>query len=419
MSEELPVVEADRHLVAGIQVPARQFGSLPLPATGTEVAQFVAMRAAACVGADYSNMASLDDRGKFLRLFHGSFLAPAIADRYTDVPLSSPFPIAEAARTGTTVLLPNLDAYREQFAEIVADTVAAGIQASASLPLYREDGTLVGVIGFAWTTPTTFTAKLQSALHAVGELCTATIERAERYDADHQFIVELSASLLGALPVMAGLETSARYLPASNTVSVGGDWYEGLLLDDHRLALVVGDVTGHGLAAAADMALLRGMITALLHSGVEVADVFSEMSGVLLQRSGLLLATAALVVVDVADGTVTYATAGHPPPLVQLPTGEVRRLDAANAPMIGLSSTLRTAATAPFPVGSRLVMFTDGLVERRDRPFEVGIDQITASLTTLPNGLGPGALSDALLDALLESGTGEDDIAILVIRHVA
>ena len=64
-------------------------------------------------------------------------------------------------------------------------------------------------------------------------------------------------------------------------------------------------------------------------------------------------------------------------------------------------------------------MFTDGLVERHDRPFDVGIDQIAASLTTLPNGLGPSALSDALLDALLESGTGEDDIAILVIRHVA
>ncbi len=262
------------------------------------------------------------------------------------------------------------------------------------------------MIGFAWTTPTTFDAKLQSALHAVAELCTATIERAERYDADHQFIVDLSASLLGALPVMAGVETSARYLPASNTVSVGGDWYEGLLLDDQRLALVVGDVTGHGLAAAADMALLRGMITALLHSGVAVADVFGEVSDVLRQRSGLLLATAALVVVDVDDETLTYATAGHPPPVVQLPSGEVRRLDEANAPMIGLPSTLRIAATVPFPVGSRLVMFTDGLVERRDRPFDVGIDQIVASLSTLPNGLTPSDLTDALLDALLDGGAG-------------
>ena len=195
---------------------------------------------------------------------------PEIADRYTDVPLSAPFPIADAARTGTAILLPDLDAYQERFPGILADTVAAGVQATASLPLYRENGSLTGAIGFAWTSPVTFDTKLQSALHAVAELCTATIERAERHDADHQFIVDLSASLLGVLPVIAGVETSARYLPASQTASVGGDWYEGILLDDQRIGLVVGDVAGHGLAAAADMALLRGMITALLHSGVAV-----------------------------------------------------------------------------------------------------------------------------------------------------
>ena len=420
MSEEPPVVEAERRVLAGVAVPSRQFGTLPMPATGTEVAQFVAMRAAACVGADYSNMASLDDDGQSLRLFHGSFLAPEIADRYTDVPLSAPFPIAAAARSGTAILLPDLDAYREQFPEIVADTVAAGIQASASIPLYREDGTLVGVIGFAWTTPTTFDAKLQSALHAVAELCTATIERAERYDADHRFIVELSASLLGELPGMAGLETCARYLPASNTVSVGGDWYEGLLLDGRRLALVVGDVTGHGLTAAADMALLRGMITALLYSGVAVADVFTEMSGVLLQRSGLLLATAALVVVDVADGTVTYATAGHPPPLVQLPTGEVRRLDAANAPMIGLPSTLTNRRDHAVSGG-----LSTGHVHRRarraSRPAVRGRHRADRRRPhhIVERSSRPSDLADALLDALLDGGPAEDDIAILVIQHVA
>ena len=145
--------------------------------------------------------------------------------------------------------------------------------------------------------------------------------------------------MLGVLPVMSGVETSARFLPASQTASVGGDWYEGLLLDDQRLALVVGDVAGHGLAAAADMALLRGMITALLHSGMAVADVFGEVSDVLRQRPGLILASAALAVVDISAETIAYATAGHPPPVLQLPSGNVCRLDDANAPMIGLSST--------------------------------------------------------------------------------
>ena len=400
-------------------MPPRVFGSLPLPATGAEVAQFVALRAAACVGADYSNLASFDESGRSLRLFHGAFLDPEIADRYTDVPLDAPFPIAVAARTGTAILLPNIDAYRDRFPEIVADTVAAGVHATASLPLYRESGSLVGAIGFAWTNPVRFDTKLQSALHAVAELCTATIERAERHDADHQFIVDLSASLLGALPVMAGIETSARYLPASQTAAVGGDWYEGVRLGDQRLALVVGDVAGHGLAAAADMALLRGMITALLHSGVAVADVFGEVSDVLRQRAGLLLASAALIVVDLDAETLTYATAGHPPPLVQLPSGEVRRLDDANAPMIGLASTRRVAGRVPFPVGSRLVMFTDGLVERHDRAFDVGIDEIVELLSVLPSVLTPIEVTDAILDELLAGAAANDDVAVVAIQRVA
>ena len=189
---------------------------------------------------------------------------------------------------------------------------------------------------------------------------------------------------------MAGIEVSARYLPASENHSVGGDWYEGLLLDGDRIALVVGDVTGHGVAAAADMALIRGMVTALLHSGVPVADVFSEVSGVLRQRPGLLLATAALAVVDVAAETVTFATAGHPPPVLRLPDGQIRMLDTANAPIIGHAWTRSVADVAPFPIGSRLVMFTDGLVERRDRPFDVGIAQVAAVLAGALRTCHPG-----------------------------
>src|SRR6476659_6262670 len=205
MSEEQSEYDKEGDVVAGVEVPDRLPGSLALPATGREIAQFVALRAAACVGADYSNMALFDAAEQSLRLFHGTFLTPAIADRYTDVPLSAPFPIAAAARSGSSVLLPDLASYRARFPEILADTVAAGVQATASLPLHREDGTLVGSIGFAWAEPTTFDTKLDSALHAVADLCTATVERAERYDAEHQLIVELHRSLLGAPPTMAGI----------------------------------------------------------------------------------------------------------------------------------------------------------------------------------------------------------------------
>ena len=417
MPEEQQILDV-KLPVAGSAVPARLPGGLPLPATGREVAQFVAMRAAACVGADYSNLALLAVGQRSLRMFHGPFLSPELADRYTDVPLAAPFPIAAAARLKKAILLPDLQAYEVEFPEILDDTIAAGVEATASIPLHREDGSLVGVIGFAWTKPTSFDAKLESALEAIADLCTATIERAERYDAEHQLIVELHRSLLGELPALDGIATSARYLPSSRTPSVGGDWYEGLLLDGQRIALVVGDVTGHGVAAAADMALIRGMVTALLHSGVSVAGVFSEVSGVLRQRPGLLLATAALAVVDVAAATLTFATAGHPPPVLRLPGGRVRILDSANARIIGHEWTRSVAEKIPFPPGSKLVMFTDGLVERRDRGFDVGVSEVAACLAGLPDRLTPLEVTDAVLGALLRDADAEDDVAILVVANV-
>ena len=148
----------------------------------------------------------------------------------------------------------------------------------------------------------------------MAHLCVETVERAERYDAEHELMIELQARLLGNLPSLAGIETFARYLPASRAPAVGGDWYEGLILGPSRMAVVVGDVTGHGIAAAADMALIRGMISALLHSGLPASDVFREVSGVLSQRHTLILATAAAAIVDLAAETVTFATAGHPRP---------------------------------------------------------------------------------------------------------
>jgi serine phosphatase RsbU (regulator of sigma subunit) len=397
-------------------VTSASLPALPLPATGREIAQFVALRAAACVGADYSNVALLTPGGDGMRVYHDSVLKPEIADRYADIPLDAPVPLSRAAR-GRVVLLPDLDAYRDQFPDLVAETVAAGFQATASLPLSRADGSPLGAIGFAWVEPTRFDTKLEAALQAVAHLCTETIERAERYDAEHELIVELQNRLLGDIPTLQGIQAAARYLPASASPLVGGDWYEGLLLGESKIAIVVGDITGHGVAAAADMALIRGMMSALLYAGIAVSDVFREVSGVLAQRKGMLLATAALAIIDIATDTVTFATAGHPPPLLLLPDGQVQMLSTANAPIIGISKTRAVADTVAFRPGSQLVMYTDGLVERRDRTFNVGVDEAVHHLATLPRRLNNRDLLDSLLHELVGDDKAEDDIAIVVIEH--
>jgi serine phosphatase RsbU (regulator of sigma subunit) len=173
------------------------------------------------------------------------------------------------------------------------------------------------------------------------------------------------------------------------------------------------------------MAVVRGMITTLLHSGVAVADVFTEVSQVMRQRKAPLLATAALVVLDTAADTLQFATAGHPPPLVLDLEGHVRFLDTAHGPLIGLDErfpvdeALTTADTAPFPRGSMLVMYTDGLVERRDRSFDTGIEQIATHLAHLPTPLAPEALIDSLVDALIGDKAPADDIAVLIVEHLS
>ncbi len=402
----------------GVSVASPFASQLSLPATGYEVAQFVAMRAAACVGAEYSNFALLNTERSSLRLFHSPFLDPQMEAQYTDVPLDAAYPIAAAAREGRVVLLPNLASYERDFSGLVADTAAAGIQATASLPLYRFDGPLLGAIGFGWVDPMDFSPKLEAALRAVANLCVETVERAERYDADHELILALQDRLLPVLPVLSGAKASARYLTSESQASVGGDWYEGLLLGPGRMAFIVGDVVGHGITAAADMALIRGMISALLHAGVAPSQIFTELTDLLVRTGSPLLATAALAVVDIPAATITYATAGHPAPMLRLPDGTVEMLDDANGILIGASIDLpRTAGAAPFPVGARLVMYTDGLVERQDRPFDEGVHEAAAHLAAIPAHLEPTQVVESLIGALIGDTTTVDDVAVLVVEH--
>ena len=404
---------------AGVPVP----DPMPAPALGTgaraELAQFVALRAAACVGADYSNLAlGHPDDSKMLRLFHGAFLDPEVQLRYVDIAREAAYPIAVSVREDRAVVLRGKDDYLAEFPDIWEDTYAAGVEASVCLPLTRSNGSTIGAIGFAWSTAPSFGVKLDNALQAVAHLVTEIVERAEVYEAEHRLIAALHERLLSALPRHDRLATAARYLPAGTSAAVGGDWYEGITLDDGSLTVVVGDVTGHGLAAAADMALIRGLITALLHDGVPVAEVFGRVSRVLARRPDKLLATAALAVVDPGAATLTYATAGHPPPLLLLPDGSVQLLDAANAPILGIATSRQVAQTLAFPPGATLVMYTDGLVEARDRPFTEGVEQAAALLSAQPARLDPERYVDLLLDALVGEHRDHDDIAVVVVQHL-
>lgn len=383
------------------------------------MAKFVALRVADCIGADYSNFALLDRSDlRTIRLFHSDFLDGSVADRYSEFDIDARFPIAVAVRTGRIVSLSGKGDYAEHFPELWADTEAAGITATISLPLIRADGSTIGALGFAWAIRPTFDLSLDKALHALAELCREIVERAEIYQAEHQLIADLHLRLLSDVPTLSGLKTAARYLPSDSSSFVGGDWYEGIALDNDRLALVVGDVVGHGLPAAADMAILRGMITALLVDGVAVADVFHRLTRVLARRHESIYASAALVIIDRAQSTLTYATAGHPPPLLIDAAGSVTLLDAANGPWLGVSPSGSTEVIVPFPIGTQLVMYTDGLVERRNRTFDEGISVMIGLLSSVHPVDDPEKLVDLVVNALVGGTNQLDDVAVLIAKSV-
>lgn len=251
------------------------------------------------------------------------------------------------------------------------------------------------------------------------ELLGSTIGAALRNE--HQRSVELgeqrriSETLQGAMLVPASdiPTVAARYLPAVGNLSVGGDWYDVISLRDGRRALVVGDCVGHGLAAATAMGQLRSASRALLLEGRSPSEVLEAMDRFSRSVDGARCATMACAVVDVEADTVVYSLAGHPPPLVVAPTGSTW-LDGGRGAPLGVVEAARQEAAVQLAEGDLLVLYSDGLVERRHEDIDVGLDRLRRAAEGLADQTVQ-EVADALLHALRDPD-GRDDVALVVKR---
>jgi hypothetical protein len=210
--------------------------------------------------------------------------------------------------------------------------------------------------------------------------------------------------------------TAVRYRPAAEALNVAGDWYDLVDLPGDRVAVAVGDVVGHGLAAACVMGQLRSALTAasLVPEGparaLEVLGLYARTI------DGAENTTVATAFVDWENDTITYSSAGHPPPALLRSDGRVGFLDQATDPPLAARPQHgpRTQAVAPFREGSVLVLYTDGLIERRGEDIDTGLARLADSLTR-HRGEDPQALSDAVLGDLLPPGDATDDTALVVV----
>ncbi|MEU6372186.1 SpoIIE family protein phosphatase [Streptomyces sp. NPDC046909] len=291
---------------------------------------------------------------------------------------------------------------------------AAGIHSTLVVPL-RTDSRSVGVLAMVRSGSSPgFTAEDAVVAQELAGRASHAMERAQRYAREHTMALELQRALLSepTLP-HPDLETASRYLPADDSAVVGGDWYDSLALPHGRNLLVIGDVMGHGVEAAVAMSHYRSMLRALAAFGMPLHEILAAADRMVADSGFDRVATCLLALGDPATDTISYANAGHLPPLRILPDGRVELVPLSAGPPLGTGLGTYETVVRPGLPGGVLLLYTDGLVERRGEDIDISLQRLTQ--LRLP----PGGGLDEILDGILAhaaTGTARDDIALLAAR---
>jgi anti-sigma regulatory factor (Ser/Thr protein kinase) len=296
------------------------------------------------------------------------------------------------------------------------DFDTARLASFISLPLVGAAGVPIGALAVGWASPRDLGGDHLAMLEQVATLTVRTIERLEVLRLERSVAQTLQLGLLTLDVRTTAAVVRARYRAADTGVEIGGDWYDAVEVGEGRLAVAVGDVVGRGLPAATTMGQLRA---ALGVASLQAADA-SEAVGILDRYAkhvpGARCATVAFALLDTGAETVSYLCAGHPPPLLVTPDGEVDYLpDGASWPL-GIETAERRvpAASASLPAGSLLLLYTDGLVERRGESLETGLERLR-SVIREHWSLPLRRLKQAIFGALVDE-TAADDIALVATR---
>ncbi|WP_410540070.1 SpoIIE family protein phosphatase [Streptomyces sp. KL2] len=348
-------------------------------------------------------------------------LSPA-GERITFVPT---MPQAQSLHSGRAVLLPDLSdapGWHAQDPEQARRVLDFGIHSLITVPLQAR-GTALGMVDFWRSHRKPFTPDDLAFAEELAARAAVAVDNARRYTREHSMAVTLQRSLLPrALPEQSALEVAYRYLPAQAGVS--GDWFDVIPLPGARVALIVGDVVGHGLHAAATMGRLRTAVhnfcaldlapDELLSHLDELVARIDESEATEEESETITGATCLFAIYDPVSGHCTVTRAGHPGPAVVHPDGSVTFPDVPVSPPLGLGAGLPVeTAELQLPEGSRIALYTDGLVEDRERDIDAGLELLRHTLAHPDRP--PEQDCQAVLDALLPDRP-RDDIALLVAR---
>ncbi|MEV6316726.1 SpoIIE family protein phosphatase [Streptomyces sp. NPDC051776] len=323
--------------------------------------------------------------------------------------LQAHLPGTEALTSGVPLFLES----QKDLAQIYPGVPAGEVGSWAYLPLIASSRP-VGTCVLGFDEPHRFGTTDRSVLTALAGLIAQALERARLYDAEFALARGLQQALLPhSLPVLPGLSSTARYLPGTSGMEIGGDWYD-VIPAGSAVSLVVGDVEGHSVSAAATMAQLRSAVRAFTAVGHTPGDVVAGANQTLIDLDPGLLASCCYVRLEPGKHHAYAVRAGHPPPLLRHPEGTADVLDLEVGPLLGVDRASGYPETLiSLPPGSVLALYTDGLVEERGADIDLGVDRLRASLAHA-RADSLDELADRLLVGARRSAYRADDIALLL-----
>lgn len=393
--------------------------------TVDEVARTIVEVGSSAIGADRTAVALFDKQQDRLRIINEE--APDGSGESTALPVDAPTVLSYALRERESLIATSPDELREQLPEAETEEFLEQTDewAWAAFPLLTS-GDPIGALHFSFIRSRTVSAEERTFLQAVAGQCALAVERATFFEREHRTADTLQHSLLpGKLPQPPGLVLAGRYEPAGSGLRVGGDWYDAFEVPDGRLAIVVGDVMGKGVRAAAGMGRVRSALRALALSDPQPTEVLTGLDSLFAATEEEEQVTTVLYsLLDTRTGEVLVGNAGHPPPLVLSPGGQPRLVSHEPGRPLGAphgdgDDGRRAQHRYRLAPGEATVAFSDGLVENRRRNVHEGLEELVrvAAAADCSVVTDPHALLDYLFRRMLADYDQDDDVTLLA-THV-
>ena len=367
------------------------------------------------VGADGAALATFLEERRLVSTFASRGYGDDGPESWLDVPIDTPTPATQALKRRMSAFYASVEDLHSEFPDASDDLSLSGHSSFLFVPLVagRRANALLVV---SWTEPYTLQPEERRFVESLAGQAAQALDRATSFETERTIAETLQRSVLPvSLPRVEGVQLAARYLPGTAELDVGGDWFDAIPLRDGRLGLVVGDVVGKGVQAAATMAQLRNALRAFSLDRMKPSSTLARLNRLAEEVVETAFATIVYAVIDPEARICRFTSAGHPPPLVVYPDGRAGFLEGGRGLPLGAGSdTSYSQAVVELPVGTVLLLYTDGLIERRDRPIDDGLEELRRAAADGPRE--PEELVEHILQRLIGDDERRDDIALLAVR---